>query len=754
MKRLIFVLSLALAATPLFAGKFEKDVKDLGDSNLRSGAIDKLFEAGTEAFDDLMDGLKADPNAAGVTDIERAAITTRRYACVQLLGALRDTRAAKELVRLLKDDKTRQEHHQLSATLAQSLALIWAGKAASAERTEAIDEIKLRAKAADSGDKLRYGCLNALATLKEGADIALPFLAEDKDELLRNAAIAVLAATQHKAAAPQLVEIWTKQRAGEAKNYNRALGLSALFAVASFKDKAALDGLLDVLTMTEFDRDEANRSRARVFLKEFSADAIPKLAGFIKDDSKAVQHARSAELLGVLGGAGVRALLDIAKEDKEGERKFTDRVEAMLRSLRGDDANKAMIEAFRTMDAKDKGRVKILEQLLLQRPKDALPVFKEAANDKDLEATVRSRALEGYADIEGSNALEALKAWGKDADVNIRRAAIRSLGKSYIPQPKSEPVLVEALADVDPEVRSTALRGLQLSKKKEMLQKFLSMFDAAVEPDPAVRKTAIEALETLNRSASLNDQGLLEPLRAAVGAKDKKGDVDPNVRAAALRVGINVALRVDNPGIAREMLEKCLEDESPVVRSQAYTMVYLVKDVDVKKLIAQALKETEPQQMGDAVQGISNVDLGDADLTGLPELSIKVLQQPSITNAEFAKNAINKLVEKGKLKDIAPKVRELLDAAGNAAQKDFRRMATYVNVLSDIKDKESQTFELVRKLAKADNFDIRQAGVKFIQANGDRGDVAFLRELRDLGDNTAPAVRQDIENAIRELESR
>ena len=57
-------LTLAFAAlcfsSSLFAGDFKKSVEELSDQTKRPNAVAKLAEAGADAFDDLMDGLKTD----------------------------------------------------------------------------------------------------------------------------------------------------------------------------------------------------------------------------------------------------------------------------------------------------------------------------------------------------------------------------------------------------------------------------------------------------------------------------------------------------------------------------------------------------------------------------------------------------------------------------------------------------------------------------------------------------------------------
>lgn len=868
MKALILTLVLALlCAAPLAAGDFEDDVKDLGESGKQASAIERLSKAGLDAFDDVFDGLKLDPDEEGIEATEKASRSDTRLACARLLGIYGDTRASETLRALLLPETEPEAYPWLRSASASALGRIWGPKKTSDERKQVVAALKKLAADEAAGLVIRWGCLRGLARLKQGAALALGLLGPATEVNLRLAAIEVLVAAGHKAAGDKLFEIagwrfrgesskefreeWLAVRieklglddeaatrlselgltaweatvkengahdeallaagtdkgkkAEAVKEHTRKLkelwkiaddeigaddalkaklgrwkmetnplrrkppnqrtepiGVAAVFALASLKDKRCVPGLVDILTLSDFDRSYVTyRKQAEYFLRELQPEAIPMLADLIRDHRKSAEWGQAALALGEFGADGVAALLAIAYEDKEGETILRDRVDLQLNLLRNEAALEAFVVTYRRLDPKNetekKLRDKVVNQLLAYfREVHEKVVFKEIADDIDnIKAPDRARAINAYADGMGKEAFEALKVWVKDKESVVRRRAVQKLGTSLIPLDDSTPVLKEAVADEDPDVRRAALRGLQRSDDKELLPVFVDALDPAKEPDALVRARAIDALEQFNRSASLEDEGVYGPIKARLK------DTDPTVRAAALRVALDMAIRIGETKAGAEMLEAGFADAVQSVRSQAYGLVFkqqIRDEIDPVKLVTAALKETAAAAKGDAVQALSQLEAEKFDeidkIDDLVQLALGVLDTRN--RRILAKDLLAKLASRGvPFGTISAAVRKRIDDAWALPTKNdrvYESMAFFVDVLVKIED--DGYFKRIKVMIEEPKLKLRRACVKYYAEFGVREDLELLRRLRDNGDSAAVAVRRDIENAIRKLEER
>jgi len=855
-------LTLAFAAlcfsTSLYAGDFKNSVSELGDPAKRPGAVAKLGEAGADAFDDLLDGLKTDVEAEKDA-VKQGNLRQVRITCARLLGELRDPRATADLLKLLRDEKARASI-DTSESCAIALGKIAASKPDAAGSADAVAEIRKLAADEKSGHKLRCAALTALAELKQGGEIALPLLKEDVDAAVRFAAVIVVGASKHAAAADALFAIWDQQfKDADTKKHSDALGIAALFALASFKDERSVQALINVATLPEFELNASYRDLAKGYLKEQSAKAIPILVEIFKDDTKGGSYAPTVRLLADFGPDGVRALVALAKLDaneieasqltlwdenrdggvtldeykkkyaptkaeldsefaardknknskleadevdaaeltawdvnkdgavdatefnagfKLGETKlaeafakldankdsklehvvkYTSRVESQLGLLMEDSALQAVMDAWRAMPAEDSGRKLLMRKLLLQRPRIALDLFREVAGDEKVEAAQRAQAIDAYAEVKGKDSFEDLRAWSDEKNPpEVRRAATRNLGREFVPLSKSEELLKLKTTDPDAETRMTALRGLQRSDKKENAEVFIKRL--AEDSEASVRRAALEALEQFNNNAKLEGAGIYEPVKKAFNE-----DKDATVRAQALRLAVILAEQAGDNNATKDMVAKAISDKEMVVRTQVYTLMYrpnVKSQVDVKKLLEVVLRETEFQGRGDAVQALSYLDadkwadntLDSKQLAAVVDLALSVLAD---RRSPFTVTLLGNLSSKGiQFTRISEKTVAMLKEALKGSAADFGRIASCLEVLTKVKVKDKDSFDLARQAAKLASYDARLAAVRFIQENGDKGDVAFLRELQNMGDATSSSMRHIIDEAIKTLEAR
>lgn len=774
MNRYLIILALAFAGT-LYAGEFADEVENLGDKNLRPGALEVLAKAGDEAFEDLLDGLKQNPAEEGVDAIEAAARTARRTDCARLLGALGDTRASGELAQLLAAQAVENPSHPLfGGTCASALGRLWSEKPASAERSEIANALKLHAGNAALDPAIHWGALHGLAYLKEGADVAAPFVTNaEAPQLIRSAAIEVVVATKHTASADALLDIWETQRLGpkgddgnrtgaEARNYTQPLGLQALFGLAKLGDNRAVSGLVDINTMNEFASYNNLRAEAIRQMKSdaLQTDAIAALVETFKDINKPTQRSRSAQALGEFGAPGVTAFLDVADDaapEGQAEDYFKKQVDANLSSLRGQDALAAFVEAYADLPAENTElRQKIIDHLLNNRTTlkdESLDIFRTAANDESLEAPKRAQAVNAWAEAKGKEAFDDLGNWIKSEEGVIRAQAAQNLGRNYIPLVKSRPLLEQVLADKDEkyeDARKNALQGLQRSDDKELLPLFTDSLDPEKEPSATVRNAALTAVDAYRRTASIDDDDIYEAVKA------RTNDPDADVRATAVRVAATTAQRMGNKTQAVEIVEKALTDDSKDVRLEGYGRVSLVQqDIDSAKVIRAALLEQEKDVKGRALSALS---LLDADAFGddneqkkrIVDMALSLLEDR--IHETNAKTLLGKVGTGANFNYTSEQVRKRIETATSKEPKEYGKVPSLIRVLIEIQD--LTYFSKVEELAEVPNTEMRRACVEYIEAFGTKNDIPFLRTLRDKSDAAAPLVRPRIEEAIKKLEDK
>lgn len=782
MKHCLLIWTLAItAAISLAAGDYADEVKDLGDKNKRSAAIESLAKAGGDAFEDLLDGLNQNPDEEGLAADVKAERSARRLECARLLGGLNDTRASADLVKLLEAQAVENPAYPwLGAACANALGRLWAEKPAGTDRNAIVGSLKLYALDAKLDTRLRWGALHGLAHLKAEAASVSPMMTDASlDQLLRSAAMEVVVACKHEASADALLDLWETQRLGPkgedgkragavSKDYTQPLGLQALFGLGSMGDKRAVGGLVDVCTLNEFAaytqlRDEAVRQMKTDALV---AEALTSLVATFKDVDKPTARSRAAQTLGDLGARGVTAFLAVADDEapkpKEGEAPdkyaadyYAKEVDAHLTALRSDDALKAFVEAYGNLPAESKSlRQKIVDHLLNNRnslKEASLGLFRTAADDESLEAPKRAQAINAWAEAKGKESFDDLSRWAKHADGVIRAQAVQNLGRSYIPLAKSLPLLKEALADKGEDfakARENAIQGLQRSDDKELLPLFTDALDPTKETSGEVRNAALKSIDIYRRNARVDDDQVF----AAV--KGRVGDPDENVRATAVRVASTMAQRMGNRTEGVEIIEKALSDSSKEVRLQAYGQVVLVVgDIKADKVISAALLEETPDLKGNAVQALSSLDsFGDNkdQQQRLVDLALGVIDDRVRENA--AKDLLGKLGQGALFNYTSDKLRARIEALTAGERKEYAKVPVLVRTLVAIQD--DTYFGNVQTLAEVPNVELRRACIEYIRAFGTKNDLPFLRTLKDRTDAAAQSVRAEIEAAITALENR
>lgn len=782
MKRSLLIWAVAaISAVSLQAGDFAESVKELGDTNRASSAIQKLSEAGDEAFEDLLDGLKQNPEEEGIDAEEKAKRSSRRLACARLLGTLGDTRSSAELAVILEAESVENPKYPwLGAAAANALGRIWADKPASEERNQVIASLKLHAADATLDKFLRWGCLHGLAALKQGADVAGPILADDSNpELLRSVAIEAIVSAGDNASCDVLLELWETQRLGpmgedgsrsgsESRNYTKALGLQALFGLAQLGDARAISGLVDVATMNEFRALDTLRSAGiRLMNRDnLRTESIAALVATFKDVDKATQRSSTATALGEFGAAGVTAFLDIADDEapvpKEGEAPdkypaeyYSQQVDTHLNQLRSQGALEAFVAAYANLPPESKTlHDKIIEHLLNNRKslkEQSLDVFRTAANDEALEPPQRAKAINAWAEAKGKESFEDLAIWVKSEDGVIRAQAAQNLGRSYIPLAKSKSLLQEVLknkAEDFSKARENALQGLQRSDEKELLPLFVDSLDPDKEASADVRKVALSALEVYRRTARLDDEDVFPVIEGRLT------DPDDNVRASAVRVASTMSQVMGNNSKTVEIIEKALADNSSEVRLQAYTQLALVAaDIDVDKVVRAALLEETRELKGQAVAALGDLTAyGDDNdsLKGLADLALGVLEDR--VREQDARELLSKLASGVQFNYISDQLRGKIEAASQGENKQYAKVAPLMDSLIAIKD--LTYFEEVKKLADIVDVEVRRACVRYIKEFGTKKDVGFLRNLREKKDAVAAGVVPEIDTAIEELNNK
>ena len=237
------------------------------------------------------------------------------------------------------------------------------------------------------------------------------------------------------------------------------------------------------------------------------------------------------------------------------------------------DTSRAVIRAL--MEAGRDSDVEVrraaLRSLAHYEDPGTVAVFRDALRDADAE--IRATAVQALAEFKDRASVGAIAALLKDDNTELRRAAAEALGE--LPAAAARDELIAALKDPDAEVRANAIGALARLKDPSAVE---ALTAAMKDPKPDVRAKAIEALHEMDLPNP--PAGLLEALR----------DPSAEVRhQAADALGHFQDVRAV-PG-----LRALLEDPSSEVREAAVEALAEIRNEPAIEALMAALKSKDPK---------------------------------------------------------------------------------------------------------------------------------------------------------------
>jgi HEAT repeat protein len=203
----------------------------------------------------------------------------------------------------------------------------------------------------------------------------------------------------------------------------------------------------------------------------------------------------------------------------------------------------------------------------------------------------------------------------RDPDLEVRRAAIRSLGRYE--DPSTAPAFREALRDPDPEIRAIAIEALAEFKDRSSVGAIAA---ALRDENVEVRRAAADALDDLPAASARTE--LIAALR----------DPDAEVRERA----ISALARLKDPA-ATDALIAAMKDPKPDVRARAIEALHELELPTPPAALLDALRDPSAEVRQQAAHAVGHYQ----DARAVPTLRT-MIEDP---NAEVREAAVEALSE-------------------------------------------------------------------------------------------------------------
>jgi len=241
--------------------------------------------------------------------------------------------------------------------------------------------------------------------------------------------------------------------------------------------------------------------------------------------------------------------------------------------------------------------------------------------------------------------IRALLEAARDPDLEVRRAAIRSLGRYE--DPSTAPAFREALRDPDPEIRTIAIEALAEFKDRSSVGAIAA---ALRDENVEVRRAAADALDELPAASARTE--LIAALR----------DPDAEVRESA----ISALAQLKDPA-ATDALIAAMKDPKPDVRARAIEALHELELPTPPPALLDALRDPSPAVRQQAAHAVGHYQ----DARAVPTLRT-MIEDPNAEVREAAVEALSEIRTEaaiealmGALKSKDPKVRRAAaDALG------------------------------------------------------------------------------------------
>ena len=221
-----------------------------------------------------------------------------------------------------------------------------------------------------------------------------------------------------------------------------------------------------------------------------------------------------------------------------------------------------------------------------------------------------------------SIAVPALIAALKDADLEVRRAAVQSL--SNLEDPRAIPALIEALRDSDAEVRAGAANALGQFEDKRAVPGLVVLLK---DPNKDVRHAALSSL------SNFKDQVPADAILTALG------DNDADVRVAALSLVAGCDCDEDKPADPRivQAVVGLIGNANTDVRSEAISVLTSLGLKEAPAGLLAAARDKNPEVRQHVAEALGSI----RDARAVPTL--KELLQDS--NADVRESSVSALSE-------------------------------------------------------------------------------------------------------------